>query len=98
MNIHRTLQSLRRPVIISLTLAILAVAASGAPLQFLSGHVPAGISQSQTNGALNSSQRLDLAIGLPLRNQAQLTNFLDQLYDPASLNWQRFLKDRKSTR
>jgi subtilase family serine protease len=97
MNTHRTLQSLSRPLIISLTLAILAVAASGAPLQFLSGHVPAGISQSQTNGALNSSQRLDLAIGLPLRNQAQLTNFLDQLYDPASPNWHRFLNVEQFT-
>jgi subtilase family serine protease len=91
MNIHRILQGLSRSLVNSLTLAIFAVGASGAPLQLLPGHVPAGISQLQTNGALDSSQRLDLAIGLPLRNQAQLTNFLDQLYDPASPNWHRFL-------
>jgi subtilase family serine protease len=91
MNIHRALQCLSRSLVNSLTLAILAAAASGAPLQLLSAHVPAGISKLQTIGALDPSQRLDLAIGLPLRNQAQLTNLLDQLYDPANPNWHRYL-------
>ena len=35
--------------------------------------------------------RLNLAIGLPLRDRAGLTNLLHQLYDPASTNFHRFL-------
>ena len=64
---------------------------ASAQLKVLPGHVPVGISKLQTSGALDPSQRLNLAIGLPLRNQTQLTNFLDQLYNPASPNWHRFL-------
>ncbi len=36
-------------------------------------------------------ERLDLEIGLPLRNQAALARLLQQLYDPASTNYHRFL-------
>src|SRR5262249_20607874 len=42
-------------------------------------------------GRLPASNRLDLIIGLPLRNRETLTNFLDQLYDPASTNFHRYL-------
>lgn len=35
--------------------------------------------------------RLNLAIGLPLRDREGLTNLLQQLYDPASTNYHRFL-------
>ncbi len=35
--------------------------------------------------------RLNLAIGLALRNREGLTNLLQQLYDPASTNYHRFL-------
>ena len=34
---------------------------------------------------------LKLTIGLPLRDQEGLTNLLQQLYDPASINYHRFL-------
>jgi subtilase family serine protease len=37
-------------------------------------------------------KRLNLAIGLPLRNREGLTNLLRQLYDPASANFRHFLK------
>jgi uncharacterized repeat protein (TIGR03803 family) len=35
--------------------------------------------------------RLNLTIGLPLRDREGLTNLLQQLYDPASTNYHRFL-------
>jgi uncharacterized repeat protein (TIGR03803 family) len=35
--------------------------------------------------------RLNLSIGLPLRDREGLTNLLQQLYDPASTNYHRFL-------
>ncbi|MGB8370026.1 MAG: hypothetical protein WCF71_12125 [Verrucomicrobiia bacterium] len=35
---------------------------------------------------------LNLAIGLPLRNQKVLTHLLREIYDPASANIRHFLK------
>ncbi len=84
-------------LVANMALAALASAASGAPLRVLPGHVPGGISRLQPIGRLDSSQRLNLAIGLPLRNQAQLTNFLEQLYDRSSPNWHRFLTAEQFT-
>ncbi len=48
-------------------------------------------------GVLPNSQTLSLAIGLPLRNREALTNLLDQLYDPASPNFRRFLTPEQFT-
>ncbi len=42
-------------------------------------------------GRLPGSQQLHLAISLPLRDEAQLDALLQQLYDPASPNYRRFL-------
>ncbi len=89
--------ALIRSLVISLSLAIVTVTAAGAQLKFLPGHVPVGISRLQTSGTLDPSQRLNLAIGLPLRNQTQLTNLLDQLYNPASPNWHHFLTVKQFT-
>ncbi len=68
-----------------------AVLAADAPA--LRGHVPETIHRLglQPAGRLPGSQRLNLAIGLPLHNQAALTRLLDQLYDPASPNFRRYL-------
>ncbi|MGH7994240.1 MAG: protease pro-enzyme activation domain-containing protein, partial [Limisphaerales bacterium] len=80
-----------RSLAISLILAALTVTTASAQLKVLPGHVPIGVSKLPTSGILDPSQRLNLAIGLPLRHQSQLTNLLDQLYNPASPNWHRFL-------
>ncbi|HLH53131.1 MAG TPA: hypothetical protein VKY92_05895, partial [Verrucomicrobiae bacterium] len=47
----------------------------------LPGHVrvPASL---HSIGRLPAETNLDLALGLPLRNKAALTNLLEQLYDP----------------
>jgi uncharacterized repeat protein (TIGR01451 family) len=42
-------------------------------------------------GILADTNRLHLAIGLPLRDQAGLDKFLQQLYDPASPNYRHYL-------
>jgi uncharacterized repeat protein (TIGR01451 family) len=42
-------------------------------------------------GRLPASQQLNLAIGLPLRNQEALTNLLRQIYDPSSPNYRHYL-------
>jgi uncharacterized repeat protein (TIGR03803 family) len=59
--------------------------------QYLTGHVPAAAVRLQPVGRLPGASRLNLAIGLPLRNQQALNNLLDQLYDPASLRHRRYL-------
>src|SRR5215510_14166173 len=57
----------------------------------LTGHVLPELQRLQTVGTPSSDTRLQLAIGLPLRNQEALTNLLEQLYDPASPVFRQFL-------
>lgn len=59
----------------------------------LHGHVPAAISQLnlQPRGDLPSTNELQLAIGLPLRNTNELAVVLEQVYDPSSPNFHHFL-------
>jgi subtilase family serine protease len=59
--------------------------------QFLHGQVPPVVARLQPLGRVPGTNRLDLAIGLPLRNQAELDELLRQLYDPASTNFHKFL-------
>lgn len=47
--------------------------------------------EAQFLGRLPGTQRLDLAISLPLRNPEQLDSLLQQLYDPASSQYRHFL-------
>jgi subtilase family serine protease len=42
-------------------------------------------------GAVGGPQRLKLAIQLPQRNQAELTQLLHDLYDPASANFHKYI-------
>jgi hypothetical protein len=70
----------------------LAPKAFGAPGKTLSDHhVPAAVAHLVPAGRLPGTNRLDLAIGLPLRNQAALTRLLDELYDPTSPNFHHYL-------
>jgi len=57
----------------------------------MAGHVPAAVARLQSVGALPGTTNLQLAIGLPLRNTATLTNLLRELYDPASANYHHYL-------
>ncbi len=59
--------------------------------QVLKGHVPRMSKRLAPIGRLESDARLDLAIGLPLRNQETLTNLLHDLYQPGNANFRRFL-------
>jgi uncharacterized repeat protein (TIGR01451 family) len=51
----------------------------------------------QPVGPLASTNRMTLAIGLPLRDPVGLTNFLRQIYDPASPNYRQYLKPDQFT-
>ncbi len=77
-----------------------ATASSGlaAPaMKTLSGHVPAAISRLQPAGLFPADTNLNLAIGLPLRNQEALASLQQQLYDPASPNYHHFLTPEQFT-
>jgi len=62
-------------------------------LQVLHNHVRPAVASGKAApvGVLPSSQRMTLAIQLPIRNQAELTSFLDRLYDPSSSDFHQFL-------
>jgi subtilase family serine protease len=68
-------------------------APSAAAQQVLHGHVPEAIARLhlQPIGRLPATNRLHLAIGLPLRNREALASMLEQLYDPASTNYHHYL-------
>ena len=51
--------------------------------------IPSG--QARSVGQLPATQTLRLVLVLPLRNQAELDQFLKELYDPASASYRKFL-------
>jgi len=61
--------------------------------RILQGHVPSVIARYhlQPTGQLPVTKSLQLTIGLPLRNETALDALLQQLYDPASTNYHKFL-------
>jgi hypothetical protein len=65
--------------------------AHAAPRQVLANHVPAAVRESRPIGPISRGARLDLAIGLPLRNSAELERFIEQVTDPASPNYRQYL-------
>lgn len=74
---------------VGLSLATSATAAGG--VKQLIGHVPSVVSNLAPSGTLAAETNLQLSIGLPLRNQAAMTNLLRQLYDPSSTNYHHYL-------
>jgi subtilase family serine protease len=56
-------------------------------------HVPEAVSSGLAPfvGHLSSTQRLSLAISLPLRSEAELDDLLQQLYDPQSPSYHQYL-------
>jgi subtilase family serine protease len=63
----------------------------------LPGHVPGAESRLPAIGRLPGTNQLSLAIGLPLRNRAELENLLADLYNPASPNFHKFLTPEEYT-
>lgn len=63
----------------------------------LRGHVPAAVSHLAPVGRLAGSKRLELVIGLPLRNNEALTHLLQELYDPASAHFHQYLTPEQFT-
>jgi len=62
-------------------------------LQVLHHHVRPEVSNGQAAlvGPVSATQKMQLSILLPLRNQAGLTSLLGQIYDPSNPNYRHFL-------
>ena len=63
----------------------------------LKGHIPAIVRASAPVGSLPAATRLNLSIGLPLRNEQQLTKLLVELYEPGSPQFHHFLTPQEFT-
>jgi subtilase family serine protease len=76
-----------------------AQSASTAGIQALHDHVKiaANGQKAQFLSALPASQKMELAIVLPLRNQDQLDSLLTRLYDPSSADYHKFLSVEEFT-
>jgi hypothetical protein len=59
--------------------------------QMLPGHIPHAVAASRVLDKLPDATRLNLAIGLPLRNQGELDELLAQLADPESPQFGHYL-------
>ncbi len=70
---------------------MLAPLARGAELQVVRHPLAAGAQNAAPLGRLAGTNRLHLAIGLPLRDPEGLTKLLRELYDPSSPNYHHYL-------
>jgi xanthomonalisin len=59
----------------------------------MTAHVPAAVANGQAAlfSRLPGTQRMSLTISLPLRNESDLDNLLQEIYDPQSRNYLRYL-------
>jgi len=80
-----------------LTLGLFAQPTQAQQLRTLPGHVPPAVALLQPVDRLPGSTRLNLAIGLPLRNQEGLTKLLQQIYDPTSSQYRHYLTPERFT-
>jgi subtilase family serine protease len=66
-------------------------------MKILPGHVPAAVAKLAAYGTLPPANRLNLAIGLPLRDARGLDDFLSAVYDPASPHYRQYLTPEQFT-
>jgi hypothetical protein len=83
----------------AMSLLLLIPNANAAERQVLRGHMVKAVANLhlQPLGEPSSSSNLDLVITLPLRNAETLTNLLQQLYDPTSLQYHHYLTSEQFT-
>lgn len=81
-----------------LVLSLFTMTSRAIASQILPSHVPAATSQLKPVGRLPGTTNLQLAIGLPLRNQEALTNLLAEIYNPSSPQYRHYLTPEQFTR
>jgi subtilase family serine protease len=90
----------QRFAITILAFTVLALAAAQAePHTLLTSHVPDAVSSGVAPlvGRVSPNQHLSLAISLPLQNEARLDNLLEEIYDPQSSSYHRYLSVQEFT-
>ena len=75
------------------TILLLASSAQAEQRPLLTLHVPETVASgiAPLVGHVPASERFSLAISLPLRNEAQLDNLLQRLYDPQDPSFHKYL-------
>jgi subtilase family serine protease len=73
--------------------SIVSIISQAQPQSLLTRHVREATlnGQAQYVGPLPATQPMHLVLTLPIRNQAALDNFLQQVYDPSSASYRQFL-------
>jgi subtilase family serine protease len=84
-------------VLVATTLGGVNTSGQDVSRRVLRDHVPGVVGRLPSRGRLSGTTNLSLAIGLPLRNRAELTNLLAELYNPASPNFHRYLTPEEFT-
>jgi hypothetical protein len=85
-----------RAVLVPVAL-LFALAGRAEDKQLLTGSRPVAAAHLHPVANVPAATRMDLAIGLPLRNRQGLAHLLQQLYDPASPNFHHFLTTAQFT-
>jgi len=87
-------------LLILITAVLPAQTTRAAERQVLQGHIPMAVTELhlQPVGQLSGSTNLYLTVGLPLRNKEQLTNLLQQIYDPSSPHYRHYLTPDQFTK
>src|SRR2546422_709276 len=83
-----------------LAVAIVSLASASvqaADRQRLPVHVATSLTNAPFIGLLPATTNLDLAIGLPLRNQDALSSLLHEICDPASPRYRQYLTPERFT-
>jgi len=77
----------------------LALTAQAESRPAMTTHVPEAVASGQAVrvGRVDSARRLSLAIQLPLRNEPQLLDLLQRLYDPQSPSYRHYLSVKQFT-
>ena len=88
-----------RAAIAGAVLLLFTTPGSGVERQMLPGHVPKAVARLglRPAGRLPATNRLNLAVGLPLRNTNALNQLLQDIYDPASPQFRRYLTPEQFT-
>lgn len=81
----------------NLTASVIVLASSATAQQRQALQTQLTVPGAQLVGRLPSAQKLVLAISLPIQNQEQLDSVLQELYDPTSPNYRKFLSVREFT-
>src|SRR5579859_1707655 len=84
-------------VVLALAISQFAFTSQAAAREVVHVHLPTAVAHLQPIGSMAASQQLNLAIGLPLRNQEVLANLLQQIYDPVSPNYHHYLTPEQFT-